>query len=52
MNDDGMGGKWVTKSLLSAPIKKSKPRIGKPYSQQPGRKSGKGAGKIISKCDC
>jgi len=27
----------------------SKPRIGKKYSQQPGRKAGKGAGKVVSK---
>ena len=31
--------------------KSQKPRIGKPYSQQAGRKVGKGAGKIVVRID-
>jgi len=43
---DGISYMKQNKSLLSAPIEKSKPRIGKPYSQQAGRKAGEGKGKI------
>ena len=37
--------KSLRKELTS--LQKAKPRMGKPYSQQPGRKAGKGAGKIV-----
>ena len=36
---------------MTLKIYKSKPRIGKPYSQQPGRKQGEGTGHIVDKID-